>query len=68
MWLFPNVHLSSGIDIGVTDDANSLEWIILNQSMYENPGRIQIVVLLPFAHSYLQLCKLAWGYNTDSYL
>lgn len=28
------------LDIGVTDDANSLEWILLDQWMYENPGRI----------------------------
>lgn len=50
-------------DIGVTDDANSLEWICLDQWTYENPGGIQNFVLLPFAYSYL--CKLALHYNPD---
>lgn len=52
-------------DIGVTDDANSLEWICLDQWTYENPGGIQNFVLLLFAYSYL--CKLALHYNPDIY-
>lgn len=43
-----------GIDIGMMDDTNSLKWIFLNESMCKNPGRIQIVVVLLFAHSCLQ--------------
>lgn len=35
----------SGIDIRMTDNANRLQWILLDQSMYKNPGRIQIFVL-----------------------
>lgn len=35
----------SGIDITMTDNANRLQWILLDQSMYKNPGRIQIFVL-----------------------